>query len=267
MSRAARASAPARALARVNWLGLLTMVALLGLWEASVHFGVLEYEFLLAPSAVFEGGRRVLSSGDLGADVFHTLRATLLGWAAAGVLGTGLGLLLGLSDAAWRYSMASLEAIRAVPPISLVPVALLVFGFSTWMEFVVIVYAATWPVMTNVIDGVRGVRPEQLDLARVLRLSRTETITKIELPAAMPLTVVGLRLALSFALVLAVVSEMVGNPSGLGHALVSAQNALRPEEMFAYVFTIGLLGVGLNAAFRHLTARPSLGGGRDAQAG
>ena len=69
------------------------------------------------------------------------------------------------------------------------------------------------------------------------------------LPAAMPSIVVGLRLALSLSLVLAVVAEMIGNPSGLGNALVSAQQALQPEEMFAYVFAIGLLGVGLNAAF------------------
>jgi ABC-type nitrate/sulfonate/bicarbonate transport system permease component len=151
--------------------------------------------------------------------------------------------------------MASLEAVRAMPPICLVPVALLLFGFSVRMELTIIVYASAWPVMLNTIDGVRGVRPEVLEVARMLRLSRLQTLRKIVVPAALPLTIVGLRLALSFALVLAIVAEVAGNPSGLGNAIVSAQQALRPDEMFAYVLAIGALGVTLNAAFNLLAAR------------
>ena len=104
--------------------------------------------------------------------------------------------------------------------------------------------------MINTIDGARGVRPELLQVARMLRLSRLETIRKIVLPAALPLAIVGLRLALSFALVLAIVAEVAGNPSGLGNAIVSAQQALRPDEMFVYVLAIGMLGVALNAGVR-----------------
>jgi ABC-type nitrate/sulfonate/bicarbonate transport system permease component len=89
----------------------------------------------------------------------------------------------------------------------------------------------------------------------MLRLSRTETIRKIILPAARPLMIVGLRLALSFSLVLAIVAEVAGNPSGLGNAIVSAQQALHPDEMFAYVLAIGALGVALNAAFNAIARR------------
>ena len=89
----------------------------------------------------------------------------------------------------------------------------------------------------------------------MLRLSRLETIRKIVLPAALPLTIVGLRLALSFALVLAIVAEVAGNPSGLGNAIVSSQQALQPDEMFVYVLAIGVLGVALNTAFGLLVQR------------
>lgn len=244
-----------RALARVNWLGLLTALLLLALWEALVRYHILDYQFLVAPSAVAAGAARLLRDGELGTNVLHTMRATMLGWAAAATIGIGLGLLLGLSTTAWRSTIATIEAIRAIPPMTMVPVALLVFGFSIWMELAIIVYASAWPILINTMEGVRGVRPELLDLARVLRLSRLETVRKVILPAAMPLTLVGLRLALSYALTLAVVAEMAGNPSGLGNALVSAQQALRPDEMFAYLMTIGLLGVALNAVFRYLTSR------------
>ena len=253
-----------RRLASLNWLGLLTMVGLLGLWQALVGSGGLEYEYLPAPSAVAEAAGRLTISGELPQTAGHTLRVVLLGWVAAGTIGIGLGLLLGLSGGAWRWSMASFEAIRAMPPICLVPVALLIFGFSVRMELTIIVYAAAWPVMINTIDGARGVRPELMEVARMLRLSRSQTVRRIILPAALPLAVVGLRLALSFALVLAVVAEVAGNPSGLGNAIVAAQQALRPDEMFVYVLAIGALGVALNAAFGLLVSRaiPALAGAR-----
>ena len=248
----ARATGPLR---RVNVLGLLTMAVFVGVWEVLVRSGTLEFQFLPAPSAIAGGARDLLSSGDLMPNVAHTVRVTLLGWLLASALGIGLGLLLGLSETAWRWSMASIEVMRAIPPVSLVPVALLLFGFSIRMELVIILFVSAWPVLVNTIAGVRGVRAELLDVARMLHLSPVTRLTKMVLPAAMPSIIVGLRLALSLSLVLAVVAEMIGNPNGLGNALVAAQQALRPEEMFAYVFAIGLLGVGLNAAFTYLSSR------------
>lgn len=254
-----------RRIATANWLGALTIVGLLALWQALVGAGVLGYEYLPAPSAVAEAAARLTISGELPQTTGHTLRVVLLGWAAAGTIGICLGLLLGLSNRAWRWSMASLEAIRVMPPICLVPVALLIFGFSVRMELTIIVYASAWPVMINTIDGARDVRPELLQVARMLRLTRIQTVRKIILPAALPLAIVGLRLGLSFALVLAIVAEVAGNPNGLGNAIVSAQQALRPDEMFVYVLAIGALGVTLNAAFGLLVQRtiPSLAGARD----
>lgn len=248
-------ASPGRALRRINIPGLLTMAMLGGLWEALVRSGILEYENLPAPSAVVVGAGALASSGELGANLLHTLTATLLGWLAASVIGIGLGLVLGRSRTAWRYTMASIEVTKAVPPITLVPAALLVFGFSLRMELVIITYVGVWPVLINTIGAVRGVPDELLDVARMLRLSRSTTLRKIILPAATPTIIVGLRLALSLCLVLAVVAEMVGNPAGLGNALVRAQQALRPAEMLAYVLTTGLLGVALNAAFGSVSSR------------
>jgi ABC-type nitrate/sulfonate/bicarbonate transport system permease component len=240
---------------RLNATGLATMAGVLGLWEAVVGLGVLDYDYLPAPSAVAGGIATVAASGELVSSTLHTLRVTLLGWALAGALGTVLGVLLGLSRTAWRYSMASIEVMRAIPPVSLVPVALLVFGFSVRMELTIILFVSAWPVLVNTIDGVRGVRPELGDVARMLRLSRWQRAKKIVLPAALPSITVGLRLSLSLSLVLAVVAEMIGNPSGLGHSLVRASQALQPEQMFAYMFAIGLLGVGLNAGLQRVIAK------------
>lgn len=242
---------PAHPPAGVNTLGLLTAAVLVGLWEGLVRLRVLDYQYLPAPSEIARGLGMLAVSGDLLPDVLHTLKVTLLGWAAASALGITLGVALGLSNRAWRYSMASMEVARAVPPITLVPLALLLFGFSLRMELVIVVFASVWPVLVNTIGGVRRVPAELLDVARMLRFTRVETTTKMVVPAAMPLIVVGLRLALSLALVLAIVAEMIGNPTGLGNGVVRSQQALQPDAMFAYVVTIGFLGVMLNTAFRH----------------
>jgi sulfonate transport system permease protein len=110
------------------------------------------------------------------------------------------------------------------------------------------VYIAQWLILVNTVDGIRGVNPQLLEVARMLRMSWLERTRKIVLPAAMPVILVGLRLGLTVSLVMAVVSEMICNPAGLGYQLVFEQRALQTDRMFAYLTVIGALGVLLNAA-------------------
>lgn len=243
-----------RRLQAVNVIGIGTATALVAVWELSVGTRLVDYDYLPAPSAIARGLASLAASGELAPNVAHTLGVTLLGWLGAALIGVLLGLVLGLSRTAWRYSMASIEVMRTVPPVTLVPVAVLAFGFSRRMELTIVVFVGVWPVLVNTIEGVRSVPRQLVEVARVLRMGRLATVRKIVLPAALPSILVGLRLALSLALVLAVVSEMIGNPSGLGNAVVVAQQALQPAEMFAYVVAIGMLGVALNATFSWLSA-------------
>jgi ABC-type nitrate/sulfonate/bicarbonate transport system permease component len=112
---------------------------------------------------------------------------------------------------------------------------------------VVTILPVLWPVLVNTIGGVTGVHQRLYDVGRTFRLGRKDTILRIILPAAMPPIVVGARISLGLALVLAVVAEMVGNPDGLGYGIVREQQALRPDLMFAYIVTVGFIGIALNA--------------------
>ena len=134
-----------------------------------------------------------------------------------------------------------------MPGIAFAPVALLLFGFSLQMELMVIILPALWPVLINTMGAVMGVHARLFEVGRTFRLSRSEILRKIMLPAALPGVLVGARLSMTLALVLAIVAEMVGNPAGLGYAVVREQQAMRPELVFAYVVVIGALGVILNA--------------------
>ena len=244
-----------RLLHRINWPGLSTIALALLLWEMLLRAGFAQYQNLPAPSAIAGGLVEIAASGQLLTDTLHTLRSVLVGWGAALVAGIVLGLLLGVSRTLRRYCLASIEVLRPMPGIAFAPVALLLFGFSLQMELMVIILPALWPVLINTMGAVMGVHARLFEVGRTFRLSRGEILRKIMLPAALPGVLVGARLSLTLALVLAIVAEMVGNPAGLGYAVVREQQAMRPELVFAYVVAIGALGVILNEVLTGAVAR------------
>lgn len=171
------------------------------------------------------------------------------------VVGIALGVAIGLVDRLWSWMMASIEMLRTVPVVALVPVALLVFGPESTAEIVVAAYAASWPVLINVTGGIRSVKPQLHEVAATFRLSRWATIRKVVLPAALPTIVVGARLGLAISLVIVVVAEMIGPPEGLGYGLVEQQLALQPARVWAYVIVIGILGLLLNGLLNAIAGR------------
>lgn len=236
-----------RSLVPFNPLGLLTGLVLVGLWQLVVDTRVLHYEYLPAPSAIIGSTGQLVSDTHFGSNLAHTVIVTLIGWAIASVGGVALGAAVGLSRVVWRWTMASIDILRALPIIAFVPVAVLIFGLSSTMELSLVIYAAFWPVVINTIAGVRAVSPVLRDVASTLKLTRLQALRKVVMPSAAGSILVGMRLALALALVLAVVAEMVGNPTGLGYQLVFEQNALKPDLMFGYVVVVGLIGLALNA--------------------
>jgi sulfonate transport system permease protein len=141
-----------------------------------------------------------------------------------------------------------------MPGVAFAPVGLLLFGFSLQTEMVVTILPVLWPILMNTIGGVTSVHARLYDVSRTFRLRPRDTILRVVLPAAMPLILVGARLGLALALIMAVVAEMVGNPQGLGYGIVREQQALRPDLMFAYIATVGALGIALNSAILWLAA-------------
>lgn len=239
---------------RFNFPGLLMIVVCAGVWELLVRGGVIQYAYFPAPSEIAVGFFELIASAAFWADVAHTLLAVLIGWSIAGVIGIALGVLMGMSPIIRKYLLASVEALRPMPGIAFVPVALLLFGFSLNTELVVIVLPALWPVVINTMAGIAGVHQRLFEVGATFRLPRTRIVSKILIPAALPSILVGLRLSLTLSLVLAIVAEMVGNPTGLGYAVVRDQQALRPAQMFADVIFVGILGIVLNQLLVQLTS-------------
>ena len=233
--------------ASVNIPGLLVIAALVLAWELAVRSGAVTYEYLPAPSGCLLAARDLLLSGEMLAQTSHTLLAVLIGWSIANVIGIGLGLLLGFSAFARRYLLASLEVLRPMPVVAFLPLALLIFNFSLTTELVLIIYASLWPVIINTMGAIMATPAGLYDVGRTLRLSRSRILLKIVLPAAAPAILVGSRLSMGLALIIATIAEMLANPHGLGYAVISQLMAIQPQRMFAYVICIGLLAIALNA--------------------
>lgn len=232
---------------RLNWIGVAGLLVLLGLWEVAKTTGVMTFKFIPAPTEIFDAIGGMIREGALQSAVLHTASVALQGWMIAIVVGVIVGTALGLSRTAWSWTAASIEVLRSFPSITFVPVAVLIFGFSSTMELVVVIYAATWLILLNTLEGVREVKPGLIETAQTFQMSRVRKIRTVVFPAAAPKIIVGMKLGLNLALILAVAAEVVGNPAGLGYGLTVEQNALQPARMFVYFISVGVLGIVLNA--------------------
>jgi sulfonate transport system permease protein len=233
---------------RIDLAGIGGLLVFLAIWEALVTGGILVFENLPAPSAIAVRLWDLVRTPALYWETLHTLSAAIGGWLIAGVVGLLLGTAIGLSSRARIYSLATIEVLRPLPGVAFVPVALVLFGFSLQMELFVIVLPTLWPVLVNTMGGITSVPQRLHDVVEAFRLSRVDAVRKVFLPAAAPSILVGLRLSMSIALIMAVAAEMIGNPDGLGHAIVREQQALHPDRMFGYIIVVGLIGIALNAA-------------------
>jgi len=225
-----------------TWLGACLPVAVLLLWEATWHVPAWRRESLSRPLEVAGALARGLADGSMWTATRQTFEAALTGFAIAAVLGVALGLLLGMLPRIERIVGPSIDGLRPVPSVALMPLALMVFGFGVAMEASVVAFACIWPVLLLTIHAVRQVPAGLLEVARVLEMGLLRRVFKLMLPAAMPGIAVGLRLALGLSLIVAVTVEIVLNPRGLGYAIMSSQQALQFDAMYALLLWICLAG-------------------------
>jgi sulfonate transport system permease protein len=228
-------------------LGFVVFAAAVGFWEvwARTHPSFL----LPTPGAVVRRAAHVWPTSAFLTNVEASLGRLGVGYA----VGAGLGIVFGLFMGAWRPVRRTLaptvELLRATPPIAIVPVAILVFGFVNEMQISVIAFGVIFPVLIYTLDGVRAVSPEARDVAVLLRLSWRDRILRVYLPSALPSIFAGLRVALPIGLVMVVVSEFVGGRDGIGYYIVFQQSLFNAPDVYGGILFLGLLALALNGAF------------------
>ncbi|WP_245331847.1 ABC transporter permease subunit [Bradyrhizobium sp. NAS80.1] len=175
-----------------------------------------------------------------------TLASAFAGLLASSAIGLALGITLGMFQIIDRLMEVTIETIRPIPSIALLPIALIALGFGYRMEIAIVTFACVWPILILSRAAVRGIEPRLLEVSRALRLSLGDQVRKIIIPASLPRIFVAFRLSAGIALIVAVSVEIAINPIGLGAAIMTAQQALRPDLMLAYLLWIGVIGYALN---------------------
>ncbi len=226
-------------------LGVLA--ALLALWWIASHAGWVSAVFVPTPEAMLASLGEGLVGGDLVAYTGQTVLRMLLGWGLACVLGIVLGALVGISATAHAWVQPTLEFVRPLPASAVLPLAISVFGLSPAMVLAVVAFGAMWPVLLATVHGFAQVHERLREVAAALQLSRPAFVFKLGLPNALPDILAGMRLALTVALIVAVVGEMIASQAGLGQAILLAARAFRASELFAGIALLGAVGFVSNA--------------------
>lgn len=246
--------------ARPLLLPLALMLAF-ELWARLTH---LQSDSLAPPSAIVAALAAALTDLSIPIATRDTLFAAFSGLAIGSAIGLSLGIAFGISRPLDRLMEVTVEAIRPIPSIALLPIALIALGFGYRMEIVIVAFACIWPMLIMTRSAVRGIEPRLMEVSRALRLGTTQRIAKIVIPAALPRIFVAFRLSAGIALIVAVTVEIAINPIGLGAGIMLAQQALRPDLMLAYLVWIGVIGYALNilliAAQRRVFGRAALAG-------
>ncbi len=236
-----------------RWPGFLLILVLLAAWEGASAAHLIDSLTFPRVTVIFESWwRSLVTQGELTRQLMPSLGRIFMGFALAAIVGVPLGLLMGTISMVYRLLEPITEFIRPIPSSAYIPVAILFLGIGNEMKVFVVFLACMFPILLNTYGGVRGVDPVLIDTGRTFGLSRTRALWQIILPAALPSILTGMRISLGIALIVAVVAEMITGNSGIGYFILDMQRIFRVPEMFAGIFTLGLLGFLINFIFLRL---------------
>jgi ABC-type nitrate/sulfonate/bicarbonate transport system permease component len=184
-----------------------------------------------------------------------SLSRLLAGYLSAAALAIGVGVVIGRSRRLGDYVAPVIDFVRAIPPPALLPLFLVVLGIDDSMKVALIATGVFPPILLNTVDGVRSIDPLYLDTANVFRISRLRRITHVILPAAASKIFAGLRISLSIAVILMVISELVAATNGVGFRILQSQRQFRMVDLWAGLVVLGALGAVLNAGLTVIERR------------
>lgn len=205
----------------------------------------------------------MIADGTLVIDLASTAWRTLVGFAVAALIGIPLGLILGSKESLRQATSVLIDFFRSVPGTALFPLFLLFFGIGDRAKVANVVFACALIIMVNAMYGVRNANKTRILAAQTMGASPTRIYLRIVLPSALPEIAGGLRIAVSIALIVIVVTEMfVGTASGLGRRIFRAHDLFQIPEMYAAILLTGLFGYGLNLILVALERKLVFWGGK-----
>jgi sulfonate transport system permease protein len=219
-------------------------------WDLVVRFGFIRAILLPSPADTIAALVTGLMGGPLLLDFAVTVKRTVQAFAIGAVIGMPLGVVLGSNEKAYRSVEFLIDFFRSTPSSALIPLFLLIFGVSDVNKVAIAAFGAFLIVVFNSAYGVINARKQRVMAAKVMGASRWQTFRDVLIWESLQPSFVGLRSAVSMALVIVIVAEMfIGSESGLGHRIIDAQQVLNVKTMYAAILSAGGLGYALNVLF------------------
>jgi sulfonate transport system permease protein len=220
----------------------LVPLALLILWQSAASLGWLSSRVLPAPLEVLQATWTLAVSGELWEHVRISAVRALTGLAIGGGLGLVLGLLTGSVRQAETLLDTSVQMLRNIPALALIPLVILWFGIDEAAKLFLIAVSVFFPIYLNTFHGIRSVDPGLIEMGRTYGLSRWQLYRQIVLPGALSSILVGLRFSLGLMWVILIVAETISAQSGIGYLTMNAREFLQTDVVLVGILLYALLG-------------------------
>jgi NitT/TauT family transport system permease protein len=225
-------------------------IALLVVWWLAFEAHWVSQKLLPSPWATVISLWDSVLSGSMTKDFLSTLKRTLSAFAIAAAAGIPVGIMLGANQKIYRSIEFLVDFFRSTPATAMFPLFLLIFGIGDFAKIAVAAFAAWLVVVFNVAYGVMNARQTRILAARVMGASSWRVFRDVMFFESLPQTFVGLRMAISVALVVIIVAEMfIGSSDGLGRRIIDSQQVFDLQQMYASIIASGVMGYGVNLIF------------------
>lgn len=221
------------------------ILIVLAAWEAAVRLFQVERWLLPSPSAI--GAELVESRDLLLRHTLVTLEEVVIGFALALVVGIAAAMAIAYSRIVERAAYPFVIASQTVPIIAIAPLLLVWIGYGIWPKIIVVVLISFFPIVVNMVDGLKSVDPDMLNMMRSLGAGRRQIFTKVQAPSSLPFLFSGVRVAIALSVIGAVIGEWVGASAGLGYLMTRSAPQFLTERVFAAIFILSVMGVALFA--------------------
>jgi sulfonate transport system permease protein len=223
----------------VQWIVPLAIIA--G-WQAASSAGLISARVLPAPSDVALAGWKLLKSGELGRNVWVSFWRAIVGFAIGGGIGFAFGLANGLSQLSSKLTDTTLQMVRNVPHLALIPLVILWFGIDEAAKIFLVALGVFFPIYLNTLHGIRTVDPQLIEMGRSYGMGDGELFRRVIFPGALPSIFVGLRFALGIMWLTLIVAETIAASSGLGYMAMQAREFMLIDVVVLSILIYALLG-------------------------
>jgi sulfonate transport system permease protein len=230
-------------------------IILLIFWQALSDLGLIKPLILPPPSRVAVTFWQMLISGELPLHIGMSLLRVIEGFSLAAFLGLSLGIGICLSRNLYRMTDFIIQALKPIPPIAWIPLAILWFGIDEPSKIYIIFIGAFFPILINTIEGIRNTDQTFVELAKILEVSRWKFIGRMVIPGALPSIMTGLRVGLASAWMCVVAAELIAANSGVGYMIMDARQLSQTDVVLVGMVTIGIIGKLMDDLLRYLEQR------------